>query len=93
MIIFFLRLVRENVQTVLNANKEVLKSMQDTQELIDDYTAGIAERLKPKLYELKREGDSKISLASEKCKIYFLFSIQCRMNAYLTLDLPTSQDY
>ncbi|XP_076178093.1 laminin subunit alpha-1-like [Ptiloglossa arizonensis] len=58
--------LRENVQTVLNANKEVLKSMQDTQELIDDYTAGIAERLKPKLYELKREGDSKISLASEK---------------------------
>lgn len=51
------------------------KSVGNMQRLIDDYNQGIAERLKPKLNELKREGDSKISLASEKRKVFPLKSI------------------
>ncbi|XP_053979211.1 laminin subunit alpha-1-like isoform X1 [Hylaeus volcanicus] len=58
--------LREGIQNVLEDNEEVLESMQETQKLINDYTEGIADRLKPKMYELKEEGDSKISLASEK---------------------------
>nr|XP_034195684.1 laminin subunit alpha-1 isoform X1 [Osmia lignaria] len=58
--------LRENIQSILDDNEEVLETVKDNQRLIDDYNEGIANRLKPKLYELKREGDSKISLASEK---------------------------
>lgn len=46
----------------------VLENVKISRKLIEDYEEGIADRLKPKLNELKREGDSKISLASEKCK-------------------------
>lgn len=45
----------------------MVKSVKNTQWLIDDYKQGIVDRLKPKLYELQNEGDSKISLATEKC--------------------------
>ncbi|CAK9806681.1 Laminin subunit alpha-1 [Anthophora quadrimaculata] len=58
--------LRENIYTILNKNEKVLEDVKSTQKLIDDYKEGIAERLKPKLFELKREGDSKISLANEK---------------------------
>ncbi|EFN76045.1 Laminin subunit alpha-1 [Harpegnathos saltator] len=56
----------EDLQNILDENDKVKESMKNTQRLIDDYNQGIADRLKPKLNELKREGDSKISLASEK---------------------------
>ncbi|XP_032674953.1 laminin subunit alpha-1 isoform X4 [Odontomachus brunneus] len=56
----------EDVQNILDKNDEVIESVRSAQRLTDDYNQGIADRLKPKLYELKREGDSKISLASEK---------------------------
>lgn len=65
--------VRENVENILNDNEKVLESIKTSQKLIGDYKEGIANILKPKLYDLKREGDSEISLASEKCKIYYIF--------------------
>lgn len=49
-----------------------MESVRSAQRLTDDYNQGIADRLKPKLNELKREGDSKISLASEKRKLFFI---------------------
>ncbi|KZC04266.1 Laminin subunit alpha-1 [Dufourea novaeangliae] len=58
--------LRENIQNLLNDNDKVLEATKVTRKLIEDYNDGISDRLKPKLYELKREGDSKISLASEK---------------------------
>lgn len=45
---------------------ETANSISETRQLIEDYQQGIAEVLNPKLQELKREGDSRISLASEK---------------------------
>jgi len=61
--------VHEDLLDILEENSKVTKSVSDTQRLIDDYTQGIADRLKPKLQDLKREGDSKISFASEKCNV------------------------
>ncbi|XP_043600424.1 laminin subunit alpha-1 isoform X4 [Bombus pyrosoma] len=58
--------LRENVKNILNDNEKVLESIKTSQKLIGDYKEGIANILKPKLYDLKREGDSEISLASEK---------------------------
>lgn len=58
--------LHEDLLDILDENDEVAKSVRNTQRLIDDYKQGIADRLKPKLHELKREGDSKIGLASEK---------------------------
>lgn len=52
----------------MRENDEVSESVDDMQRLIDDYKKGISDRLQPKFQDLKREGDSKISLASEKCK-------------------------
>lgn len=49
-----------------------MESVTNAQRLTDDYNQGIADRLKPKLNELKREGDSKISLASEKRKFFLV---------------------
>ena len=66
MLIFYF-LVQENLQIFLKDNNEVAESIQITRKLINDYKEGIADGLKPKLHELKREGDSKISLASEQC--------------------------
>lgn len=63
--------MHEDLQDILDENDEVVESIKDTQRLIDDYKEGIADRLKPKLQELKREGDSKISLASEKCTVLY----------------------
>ena len=60
--------MQESLQTVLEDNDEVMESIQDSKKLIHDYKEGIANSLKPKYQELKREGDSKISLASEQCK-------------------------
>jgi len=57
---------------ILNENDEVSESVSNTQRLIDDYKQGITDRLKSKLNELKRDGDSKIGLASEKCNIFFI---------------------
>lgn len=53
----------------------VLENVKISRKLIEDYEEGIADRLKPKLNELKREGDSKISLASEKCKNHVYTSL------------------
>ncbi|XP_039307072.1 laminin subunit alpha-1 isoform X3 [Solenopsis invicta] len=58
--------LHENLLDIFEDNNEVVDSVKNTQQLIDDYKQGIADRLKPKLHELKREGDSKIGLASEK---------------------------
>ncbi|KAL0132326.1 hypothetical protein PUN28_000249 [Cardiocondyla obscurior] len=58
--------LHEDLLDILEDNDRVAKSAKNTQRLIDDYRQGINERLKPKLNELKREGDSKIGLASEK---------------------------
>lgn len=63
--------MHEDLVNILEKNDKVTKSASDTQRLIDDYKHGIADRLKPKLQDLKREGDSKISLASEKCNVSF----------------------
>lgn len=60
--------VREDIENTLRDNEVVLENVETTRKLIEDYEEGIADRLKPKLNELKREGDSKISLASEKRK-------------------------
>ncbi|XP_076279706.1 wing blister isoform X1 [Lasioglossum baleicum] len=60
------RQLREGIKNLLDENDRIMESTRDNQKLIDDYRTGISERLKPKLNELKREGDSKISLASEK---------------------------
>lgn len=67
----FFKTVHEDLLNIMEDNNEVAESVMNTQRLIDDYKQGIADRLKPKLHELKREGDSKISLASEKCNISF----------------------
>lgn len=58
---------------MLDENEKILETVKNTQKLIEDYEEGITDRLKPKLYELKREGDSKISLANEKSKNYYIF--------------------
>ncbi|XP_011501171.1 PREDICTED: laminin subunit alpha-1 [Ceratosolen solmsi marchali] len=59
-----------NLQTrlndILNENIETDSSIFETKQLIERYQQGIKEILNPKFLELKREGDSKISLASEK---------------------------
>lgn len=60
--------VREDIENTLRDNEVVLENVETSRKLIEDYEEGIADRLKPKLNELKREGDSKISLASEKRK-------------------------
>lgn len=69
--IYFFLIVHEDLLDILEDNDEVMESVKTTQLLIDDYKQGIADRLKPKLQELKREGDSKIGLASEKCNVSF----------------------
>lgn len=66
-------LVREDVENILKENEMVLENVKISRKLVEDYEEGIADRLKPKLNELKREGDSKISLASEKCKNLYAF--------------------
>ncbi|KAL6255156.1 hypothetical protein P5V15_013489 [Pogonomyrmex californicus] len=58
--------LHEDLLDISQDNEEVGKSIKTTERLIDDYKQSIADRLKPKLNELKREGDSKIGLASEK---------------------------
>ncbi|XP_061943056.1 laminin subunit alpha lam-3 isoform X4 [Apis cerana] len=58
--------LREDIENILKDNEMVLENVKISRKLIEDYEEGIADRLKPKLNELKREGDSKISLASEK---------------------------
>lgn len=63
--------MHEDLLDILEDNDEVTESVKNTQQLIDDYKQSIADRLKPKLQELKREGDSKIGLASEKCNVSF----------------------
>lgn len=69
-------LVQENLHNILEKNDEVSKSIQNTQQLIDDYQQGITDRLKAKLNELKRDGDAKIGLASEKCNVSFKTKIR-----------------
>ncbi|XP_036145001.1 laminin subunit alpha-1 isoform X3 [Monomorium pharaonis] len=58
--------LHEDLLDILENNDDVANSVKNTQRLIDDYKQGITDRLKPKLHELKHEGDSKIGLASEK---------------------------
>ncbi|CAL7932952.1 unnamed protein product [Xylocopa violacea] len=57
--------LRGKIETVLRDNEKVLESIKTSQMLIEDYKEAIMNRLKPKLNKLKRESDSKISLASE----------------------------
>ncbi|XP_076751939.1 wing blister [Xylocopa sonorina] len=57
--------LRKNIHAVLRDNERVMENIQTSQMLIDDYKEAIMNRLKPKLNKLKRESDSKISLASE----------------------------
>ncbi|KAG7199623.1 hypothetical protein KM043_014226 [Ampulex compressa] len=58
--------LQEDAREILDDNEDTLEDLKSSQMLINDYEEGIADRLRPKLNELKREGDSKISLASEK---------------------------
>lgn len=51
-------------------NEETNESIGISQKLIEDYKYSINENLRSKLLELEREGDSKISLANEKCMYY-----------------------
>lgn len=60
--------MHEDLKFILNKNEDVVESIQETRRIVDDYKEGIANGLRPKLHELKREGDSKISLASEQRK-------------------------
>ena len=62
-------LVQEKVNEILQENAQTENSISETRQLIDDYHQGIVDVLNPKLQELKREGDSRISLASEKRKL------------------------
>lgn len=88
-----LLLVRENVENILNDNEKVLESIKTSQKLIEDYKEGIANILKPKLYDLKREGDSEISLASEKCKIYYIFLHATYIRFYIYLIILSSKKF
>ncbi|XP_017882648.2 laminin subunit alpha-1 [Ceratina calcarata] len=58
--------LRENVQNILKDNKMVMETVDDLRELIENTQKGIDDTLKPKLNDLKRDGDSKINLATEK---------------------------
>lgn len=67
--IFFLQFpstVQENLTKTKKEADALVESINESRKLIDDYKEGIASILKPQLQELKREGDSKISLGSEK---------------------------
>lgn len=52
-----------------------MESFDETVGEIEEYEDLIANDLKEKLKELKRDGDSKISLASEKRQLGFTFSL------------------
>ncbi|XP_014204068.2 laminin subunit alpha-1 [Copidosoma floridanum] len=60
------RRIQERLNDILKENLETAASIVQTRQLISDYQQGIIDVLNPKLQDLKREGDSKISLASEK---------------------------
>ncbi|XP_043271259.1 laminin subunit alpha-1 [Venturia canescens] len=60
------KILQENLAKTKNDADKVVESINESRKLIDDYKEGIAGILKPQLQELKREGDSKISLGSEK---------------------------
>jgi hypothetical protein len=62
-------LVQEKLNDILNKNIETANSLFETKQFIENYQQGITDVLNPKFQELKREGDSRISLASEKRKI------------------------
>ncbi|XP_034944517.1 laminin subunit alpha-1-like isoform X2 [Chelonus insularis] len=57
---------RETMVEAKADHKKLLESIIESEKLINDYKEGLANDLRPQLHELKREGDSKISLASEK---------------------------
>ncbi|XP_046413773.1 laminin subunit alpha-1-like [Neodiprion fabricii] len=57
---------RNKLQVLLKDNEHLKESFAKTTKEIADYEDIIANELRPKIHELKREGDSKISLASEK---------------------------
>lgn len=58
--------MEERIHHILQENAATASSISETRQLIEDYQQGMAEILNPQLQELKREGDSRISLASEK---------------------------
>lgn len=58
--------MQEKLTNILSENVDTMNTVAKTRELVEDYEKGIVEVLNPKLQELKREGDSRISLASEK---------------------------
>lgn len=81
--------MQERLDTILNENIDTSNSMYETRQLIEDYQQGIVDVLNPQLQDLKREGDSRISLASEKRKLvhlklliqfmyFFFFHRSCR---------------
>ncbi|XP_066580920.1 laminin subunit alpha-1 [Prorops nasuta] len=58
--------LHEGLQRVSIENDKIYDSVENSRKIIHSYKEGIAGQLKPQLNELKRESDSKISLASEK---------------------------
>ena len=59
-------IVEEKLEKTKEEVSIVVGSITESEKLIGDYKEGIANSLGPQLQELKREGDTKISLASEK---------------------------
>lgn len=59
-------LLEDSIQSIKSNHQSLLDSIQQSETLINDYKLGISNNLQPQLSSLKHEGDSKISLASEK---------------------------
>ncbi|XP_048508975.1 laminin subunit alpha-1 [Athalia rosae] len=57
---------QDRLRSLLEDNDFMMRSFEKSIKDIDEYNELITNQLRPKLHELKREGDSKISLASEK---------------------------
>ncbi|KAJ8669684.1 hypothetical protein QAD02_000943, partial [Eretmocerus hayati] len=60
------RELQNSVTDVLHVHTETMDMISKTKQFTSNYQEGIVEVLNPQLQELKREGDSRISLASEK---------------------------
>ena len=58
--------MEETINVVLKENGRTDDTVSDMRQLIESYQKGMKDILYPQLVELKREGDSSISLASEK---------------------------
>ncbi|XP_074102845.1 wing blister [Cotesia typhae] len=58
--------LQERLVEIKSEHRKLIETISESEKLINDYKEGLANDLYPQLHELKREGDSKISLASEK---------------------------